>query len=119
MLTKMGVTGELFHTAAGVAYADLTGEGRRQTWPIRSRQFRAWLRQRQYHTTGTALASAELKSALDLLEARALFDAPERAVHVRTTACEQAIFSPGSFARAYAANRRGAIEETVDADPVA
>jgi hypothetical protein len=34
-------------------------------------------------------------------------------------ACETAFWPAGTFARAYAANRRAAIEEIIDADPVA
>jgi hypothetical protein len=35
------------------------------------------------------------------------------------TACETAFWPAGTFARAYAANRRAAIEDIIDADPVA
>jgi hypothetical protein len=35
------------------------------------------------------------------------------------TACETAFWPAGTFARAYRANRRGAIEELIDADPIA
>jgi hypothetical protein len=35
---------ELFHTATGVAYADLMTEDHRETWPVRSKRFRGWLR---------------------------------------------------------------------------
>jgi hypothetical protein len=83
MLINMPVSGELFHTATGTAFADLLINGQRQTWPIRSKRFRAWLRRRHYHATGEALSAEAIRSALDLLEARAQFDAPERAVHVR------------------------------------
>ena len=87
MLTNLGaaagVTGELFHTPMGAAFADLTINGQRQTWAIRSKTFRAWLRRSHYEATGTALSGASIRSTLDLLEARALFDSPERAVHVR------------------------------------
>jgi hypothetical protein len=34
-------------------------------------------------------------------------------------ACETAIWPPGTFARAYAANRRAAVEDAIDADPLA
>src|SRR5438034_979615 len=79
----MALCEELFHTAAGTAFADLLINGRRETWPIRSKRFRGWLRRRYYHATGGAASAAEIRSALDLLEARAQFDGPERAVHVR------------------------------------
>ena len=50
---------------------------------MRSARCGAWLRRLYYEATGAAPRAPELRSALDLLEARAQFDAPERAVHVR------------------------------------
>jgi hypothetical protein len=84
MLTQIAACGELFHTATGIAFADIMVDGHRETWPIRSKRFRAWLRRCYYQATGGAASAAEIRSALDLLEARAQFDGPERAVHVRT-----------------------------------
>jgi hypothetical protein len=73
----------LCHDPNGTAFADLAIDGHRETWPIRSRQFRHWLRRRYYEETGGAASAETIRSAVDLLEARAQFDAPERAVHVR------------------------------------
>lgn len=73
----------LFHDSTGTAFADLTIEDHRETWPIRSRQFRHWLRRRYYEEYGSAASAETIRSALDLLDARAQFDAPERTVHVR------------------------------------
>jgi hypothetical protein len=83
MLIDMALCEELFHTAAGTAFADIMVDGQRETWPIRSKRFRGWLRRRYYQATGGAASAAEVRSALDLLEARAQFDGPERVVHVR------------------------------------
>jgi hypothetical protein len=83
MLTHIGACSDLFHTAAGTAFADIMIDGHRETWPIRSKRFRAWLRRRYYQATGEGASTGEIHSALDLLEARAQFDAPERAVHIR------------------------------------
>jgi hypothetical protein len=83
MLTQIGAYSDLFHTATGTAFADIMIDGHRETWPIRSKRFRAWLRRRYYEATGQGASAAEIRSALDLLEARAQFDAPERAVHIR------------------------------------
>ena len=83
VLLEMAASLDLFHTATGVAYADLRIEGHRETWPVRSRRLRGWLRRHYYEETGEALAAAAVRSALDLMEARAQFDAPERSVHVR------------------------------------
>src|SRR5262249_15078540 len=74
---------EVLHPATGPAFADILVDGHRETWPIRSKRFRAWLRRCYYQATGGAASAAEVRSALDLLEARAQFDGPERAVHVR------------------------------------
>src|SRR5262249_42831193 len=84
MLTQIKACDDLFHTASSTAFADVMIDGHRETWPIRSKRFRAWLRRRYYEATGQAASAAEIRSALDLLEARAQFDAPERSVHVRT-----------------------------------
>jgi hypothetical protein len=83
VLSPLRASGSLFHTAAGVAYADLIIDGHRETWAVRSRQFRTWLRRRYFEETGCAASSAELASVLDLLEAKAQFDAPERVVNLR------------------------------------
>src|SRR5882724_5201528 len=82
-LSLLPACAELFHTAVGTAYADLRINGHRETWPIRSRRFRAFLRRSYYETTGTAASAVAIKVALDQLEARAQFDAPEQSVHLR------------------------------------
>jgi hypothetical protein len=92
MLSLLRASGSLFHTAAGTAYADLIIDGHRETWAIRSRQFRTWLRRRYFEETGCAPSSAELGSALDLLEAKAQFDAPERAVNLRVAEHQGSIY---------------------------
>ena len=73
----------MFHNPSGVAFADLITEGHRETWPIRSKRFRSWVRRCYYRATGAAPNRTVVTSALDLLEARAQFDAPERAVSMR------------------------------------
>src|SRR5262245_5027505 len=84
MLVPVLTNIELFHTATGVAYTDLVIEDHRETWPVRSKRFRGWLRRCHYRATGEALSAGVLRSALDLLEARAQFDAREWPVHIRT-----------------------------------
>jgi hypothetical protein len=44
----------LFHDPAGTAFADLTIESDRETWPIRSQRLRSWLRRCHYQATGEA-----------------------------------------------------------------
>ena len=83
MLIALASSAELFHTASGTAYAYLLVDGHRETWPVRSARCRAWLRRLYFEATGDAPSAAALGSALNLLEARAQFEGPERAVHVR------------------------------------
>ena len=52
MLMDMALCEGLFHSAAGTAFADILVDGHRETWPIRSKRFRGWLRRRYYHVTG-------------------------------------------------------------------
>ena len=77
-------TAALFHTATGTAFIDIEIDGHRETWPVRGKQLRAWLRRRYYEQTGEALGGEAIRSMLDQLEARAQFDAPERTIHVRS-----------------------------------
>jgi hypothetical protein len=57
MLNEMALFDDLLHTATGTAFADLLVNGHRETWPIRSKRFRAWLRRRYYEETGAAPAA--------------------------------------------------------------
>jgi hypothetical protein len=73
----------LFHAPDGTAFADLALDGHRETWPVRSKRFRAWLRQQYYERTWDAPNPATLNAALNVLEAQAQFDGPQRTVSVR------------------------------------
>ena len=92
MLIHLAASAELFHTATGTAFADLTVNGHRETWPVRSTRFRTWLRRRYYAATGEAPSGAAVASALDHIEAQAQFDGPERAVHVRVAEQDDHIY---------------------------
>jgi hypothetical protein len=58
-------------------------DGHRETWPVRGTRFRSWLRRRYYESTGETPSAGAIRLALDSLEARAQFDAPERTIHIR------------------------------------
>ena len=80
MLIPNAVSAEFFHTDAGTAFVDLLINGNRETWPVRSKRFRNWLRRRHYEIARTAASNAAINSALDLLEAQAQFEGAERDV---------------------------------------
>ena len=83
ILIELAQTAELFHAPDGTGFADLDINGHRETWPIRAKGFRRWLARRFFEATGGAPSSEALQSALNVIEAKAHFDAPERVVHVR------------------------------------
>jgi hypothetical protein len=83
ILIDLAQTAELFHTPDGTGYADLDINGHRETWPIRVKGFRRWLARSFFEATRGAPSSEALQSALNVIEAKAHFDAPERIVHIR------------------------------------
>ena len=83
VLLTIAIAARLFHATDGTAFADLVIDGHRETWPLRSKRFRAWLRQQYYERTWDAPSPAALNAALNVLEAQAQFDGPQRKVSVR------------------------------------
>jgi hypothetical protein len=83
ILIELAQSAELFHARDGFGFADLDINGHRETWPIRAKGFRRWLARCYFEATQGAPSSEALQSALNVIEAKAHFDAPERIVHVR------------------------------------
>jgi hypothetical protein len=83
ILIDLTQSAELFHAPDGTGFADLDINGHRETWPIRGKGFRRWLARRFFEATQGAPSSEALQSALNVIEAKAQFDAPERIVHIR------------------------------------
>ncbi len=83
ILVSLAADAELFHAPDNTNFADIDINGHRETWAVRRSGFRGWLTRRYYEETGGAPNSNALESALRVIEAKAQFDAPERAVHTR------------------------------------
>lgn len=83
ILIRLAQAAELFHAPDGTGFADIKIRGHRETWPIRSKGFRRWLARRYYQAMKGAPNSEAMQSALNIIEAKAHFDALERKVHVR------------------------------------
>ena len=83
LLLNAATAARLFHASDGTGFADLIIDGHRETWPLRSKGFQAWLRQQYYERTWDAPSPAALNAALNVLEAQAQFDGPQRKVSVR------------------------------------
>ena len=82
-LIELAAAADLFHSPDGLGFADVDINGHRETWPIRSKGFRRWITHRYFEVRDGAPNSEALQSALNVVEARAQFDAPQREVHVR------------------------------------
>jgi hypothetical protein len=83
ILLELAQSAELFHSSDGTGFADLHINGHRETWRLRAKAFRLWLLRCFFEKTGGAPSSEALQNALNLIEARAHFDAPERLVYIR------------------------------------
>jgi hypothetical protein len=92
ILMDLAQSAELFHAPDGTAFADIDINGHRETWAIRSKGFRRWLTRRFFEETQGAPSSEPLQSALNVIEARAHFRAPERVVHIRVGGLDDRLY---------------------------
>jgi len=92
ILIELAAAGDLFHTPDGTAYADVMVSRHRESWPVRGKGFRRWLAHRHYERTRGAPNNDAMQSALGIIEAKAHFDAPERAVHLRVAGLDQKLY---------------------------
>jgi hypothetical protein len=83
ILIDLAQAADLFHMPDGTGFADLNINGHRETWAIRAKGFRRWIARSFFEATQGAPSSEALQSALNVIEAKAHFDAPERMVHIR------------------------------------
>ncbi|MEX0641664.1 MAG: ATP-binding protein [Pirellulales bacterium] len=65
------------------AYASIEVNGHRETWAVRSKQFRAWLGETFYRLRGRAINSAALHDAINVVTGMALYDGSQWPVYVR------------------------------------
>lgn len=72
-----------FHAADGRAFADVQVAGHRETWPVKSSGFRAWLRREFYVAEGSAPSGQAIADAIGTLEGKALYAGPCCPVSVR------------------------------------
>jgi len=85
----MGV--ELFHDQEERAYATFDRDGHRETWPLRSGGFRAYLSWLYYQRYGAAPRAATLMELLLTLEGRARFEGDLATAYVRVAPTDDGI----------------------------
>jgi hypothetical protein len=83
ILITLAEAAELFQAPDETAYADIEVSEHRETWPVKSRGFRRWLRRRFFEEAGGAPNSEMLTAAIGVIEAKAQHDTPVREVFVR------------------------------------
>jgi phage/plasmid primase-like uncharacterized protein len=83
---------QLFHTKDGEAYADITTDGRRETWPVHSRGFKRWIKRQFFAETRSSPSSEALQGAISTIEAMADVDGPQRDVFVRVALFEGKVY---------------------------
>ncbi len=91
-LVELAADDELFHDAERTAYASLVVDGCRQTWRVRSSQYRDTLRRRFFAETQRVPSSQGLQDAVGMLEAKAAFEGPQEAVALRIAEHKGAIY---------------------------
>ncbi len=72
-----------FHTPEGKCYAEIKNNTHLENWPITSKNFKNYLRRLFYEKYQKPPNNQALQDALGVLEAKALFDAPEKEVFLR------------------------------------
>ena len=92
ILIGLAAEADLFHASDGTGYADVNINGHRETWAIRSKGFKRWLARHFYEEIVGAPSSEALQSALNVIEARAHFDGPERTIFVRIGSHEEKLY---------------------------
>ena len=84
ILVKLTDAAQLFHARDGTAYADIKVGDHRETCAIYSRDFKRWLKHRYYEQTESSPGSEAFNSALGTIEAKAIYEGPEREVYLRS-----------------------------------
>jgi hypothetical protein len=105
LLIRYGREGELFHDPDGEPYATVEVGDHRETYHLRTKGYRGWLRHKCYleekerlekigrpEESPTVPRSQQINDALAQLEAISQFEGPEREVHVRVAEHEGAIY---------------------------
>lgn len=83
---------EFFSTPDHEPHATIIFKNHVDTVPVKSRKFKRFVTRVGYEKTGLPPAKRELKEALELCEARAIFEGPVRQVHTRIAFHEGSIY---------------------------
>lgn len=82
----------LFHDETKDGFASIAVNGHKETWPLRSKFFKQWLVRQYYEQTEKSPNNEALRQALNVIEAKAVFDGPEIKLSLRVAEHEGALW---------------------------
>ncbi len=92
LAANMAADWELWHTPSKEAYATIVIDDHKENWPVRSQTFKRFVAKQFFDEQGKAMNSEALAAAVNLLEAKALFEGDEHLVHVRVAEHEGNVY---------------------------
>lgn len=92
MAANMAVEWDLWHTPAKEGYATIPIDDHQETWAVRSQTFKRYLAMRFFDEEGKAMNSDALSAAINLIEAKALFEGETHPIHVRVAEFDENIY---------------------------
>ena len=91
ILIKLADTAEFFRDKDDVAYATIPISGHRETWPLRSKNFRKWLGHKFYQQENKPAGGQAFSDALALIAARAQFQGSVKDVFTRVAVLDDQV----------------------------
>jgi hypothetical protein len=82
----------LFHDETKDGFASIAVNGHKETWPLRSKFFKQWLVRQYYEQTEKSPNNEALRQALNVIEAKAVFDGPEIKLNLRVAERDGALW---------------------------
>src|SRR5690606_3715989 len=92
ILLELAAVAEFFHTSDGDSYVSFPVGRGMQTDMVSSRTFADWLRSGFHVRKGKPPAAQTLKNVIDVLVAKAKYDAPKKDVHLRVAGHQGRIY---------------------------
>lgn len=83
LLLEIAEEATYFHTPDHKAYADISADGIRKTYPIRRKAFKQWLQYELFRRHQRTVGSETLSQVLGFVEAKANFEGEERETYLR------------------------------------
>ena len=89
---NMAADWELWHSDAPEAYATIPVGDHLETWPVKSQIFKRYVGKEFFNLTRKAMNTESVSAAINLLEAKALYEGEQSPIHMRVAECEGAIY---------------------------